>query len=296
MRTFRQLETIAKQLPWITSELVAPVLDRPAIAFYKRLQASGCSPDLLVNVVPDHHIIYVLVPKAASTRIRLTLARVLGRHMRSLDPSRCCKYRGPYGPRSMTVGSFFRLATSSRALRFSFVRNPYARAVSCWADKFSGKPLVAGDHFIDFYLASRRAIDRKLPAGADRTLSFSDFVTFAAAMAERRCDIHIESQDGILSMPGIKLDFIGKVESFRRDFAFVLNHMGASCDVRQEAAIPVNESHCDDWPNYYTPDLAGRIYRAYERDFDRFGYPRSTDGPASIGVKSAAAHQSVFSL
>ena len=296
MRTFRQLETIAKQLPWITSELVAPVLDPPAIAFYKRLQANGCSPDLLVNVAPDHGIIYVLVPKAASTRIRLTLARIIGRRMRSLDARRRRKYRGPYGPRSMTVGSFFRLATSSNALRFSFVRNPYARAVSCWADKFFGKPLVAGDHFIDFYLASRRAIDRKLPAGADRTLSFADFVTFAAAMAERRRDIHIESQDDILSMPGIKLDFIGKVESFQRDFAFVLHHIGAGDDVQREAAIPVNESHCNDWPDYYTPDLADRIYCTYERDFDRFGYPRSIEPRASVGVKSAAARQGVFSL
>jgi hypothetical protein len=29
------------------------------------------------------------------------------------------------------------------------------------------------------------------------------------------------------------------------------------------------------WPNYYTADLAQRVYRAYERDFDRFKYSRT---------------------
>jgi len=287
MRIFRQLETAAKQLPWIASEVVAGAFDPPATEFYKRLRSGGYFPDLLVNVVPAHKIIYVLVPKAASTRIRLTLASVVSRRMRTLNPTRRRKHRGPYGPRSMTIGSFFRLATSCETLRFSFVRNPYARAVSCWADKFCGKPLIAGDRFVDFYLAHRRTIDASLPAGLDRTLSFPDFVTFATAMAKRRGDIHVQTQADILSMPGIKLDFIGKVESFQEDFACILDRIGASNALRREAAIPVNESHCDDWPNYYTGDLADRIYRAYECDFDRFGYPRSV---ACGDVQKSVAH------
>jgi hypothetical protein len=272
MRVFRQVETAAKQLPWIASEVVAGTLGPPAAEFYRWLQSGSYFPDLLINVVPTHKILYLLVPKAASIRIRLTLASVVNRRMRSLNRGRRCKYRGPYGPRSMTVGSFFRLPTSSETLRFSFVRNPYARAVSCSADK---KPLVVGDHFVDFYLAHRRTIDASLAVGPDRTLPFSDFVTFAAAIAKRRGDIHIQTQEDILSMPGINLDFTGKVESFWEDFACVFDHIGANHAVRREAAIHVNESHCDDWPNYYTGDLADLIYRAYECDFDQFGYPRS---------------------
>lgn len=275
MRSFRKLETVAKELSWIASYRAAGMFDPRAMDFYDQLQAGGYFPDLLVNVLPKHNIIYVLVPKAASTRIRSTLARVSDQHMRSLDPSRRLKYRGPYGPRSMTVSSFFRLATSCKTLRFSFVRNPYARAVSCWADKFCNKPLAGGDLFVEFYLANRREIDSNLPVGADRTLTFSDFVVFAAAMAKRRCDIHIQAQHDILSMPGIKLDFVGKVESFQQDFVRVLDHIGASDAVRRDAAIPVNESHSNDWQNYYTSELANRIYEAYECDFDCFGYPRS---------------------
>jgi hypothetical protein len=162
--------------------------------------------------------------------------------------------------------------------------------VSFWADKFYGKPLVSGhDTFVDFYLAYRDEVDALLPAGSDRTLPFPEFVAFAAAMARRRRDIHVQAQDDILSMPGIKLDFIGRVESFREDFVRVLDHIDAPEAVRREAFNPLNESHVDDWQEYYTGDLAHQIYRAYECDFDRFGYPRAISAsPQKAGERSCA--------
>jgi hypothetical protein len=276
MRLLRPIEVRAKEFSWIATQPLVDLFDPEAAAFYERLVSHGYEPDLLLNVLPLHRLLYVVVPKAASTRIRQTLARVDGRRVLSLKPSRWLKFSGPYGPRSMTKSSFFRLATSPDTLRFSFVRNPYARAVSCWADKFRGKPLVAGDHFIDIYLDKRSEIAPGLPAGADRTLTFADFVVFLAAVANSRCDIHFQVQHDIVAMPGIALDLIGKVESFSTDFARVLDHLGASEAVRREAVAPINESDHDHWAGYYTPELADRIYRAYECDFDRFAYPRAS--------------------
>jgi hypothetical protein len=275
MRLFRPVETTVKELPWIASEQLAEWFDPAAAEFYRRLTAGGYEPDALVNVLPRHKLLYIVVPKAASTRIRTTLAMVDGRRMRTLKPSRRSKYRGPYGPRSMTVGAFFRLATAPETLRFSFVRNPYARVVSCWADKFAGKPLVAGHHpVIDAYLSLRRAIDPRLPAGPGCTLQFSEFVTFAASTAKARHDIHLQAQCDILSMPGIALDHTGKVESFDHDFAPVLDHLGVGDDICRDACRVLNASDHDDWRGYYTRELAERVYRAYECDFDRFGYAR----------------------
>jgi hypothetical protein len=275
MRLLRPAELAFKELPWIASRCIAGFLDPAAVDFYRDLTAGGYEPCRLVNVLPEHKVIYVTVPKAASTRIRRTLARVEGKPSRSLNPSRQNKYRGPYGPRNITVGSFFRLATSCDTLRFSFVRNPYARTVSCWADKFSSKPLVPGDRFIDIYLSVRHEIDAALPAGADCTLSFADFVLFAAGIARARQDIHLQVQDDILNMPGIELDLIGKVENLDTDFQRVLDHLGASDEIRREAAVAINKSRHQAWRAYYTPELAGRIYRAYEADFDRFHYAKS---------------------
>jgi hypothetical protein len=274
MRIFRPVEIAIKQIPWIASRPIAGIRNPSAVEFYENLMTNGYEADSLLNVLPRHKLIYIGVPKAASTRIRRTLARIDGRYIRSLKPSRRSMYRGPCGLRNITIETLFRLATSPDVLRFSFVRNPYARVVSCWADKFAGKPLVRGDVFIDPYLAIRREIDADLPAGADRTLSFPEFAAFAAATAKARHDIHMQAQDDILSMPGIELDMIGKVETFDTDFVRVLDYVNAGDAVRREAAIALNESHHNDWPTYYTPELAGRIYRAYECDFDRFGYAR----------------------
>ena len=283
MRFLRPVEIAVKEIPWIVSRPLAGFFNPAAAKFYANLAAGGYEAEELLKVLPRHRLIYVAVPKSASTRIRRTLAQVEGRHSRSLTSTGRSRYRGPYGPRNFTVSAFYRLATGADTLRFSFVRNPYARAVSCWSDKFANKPLVPGDAFIDIYLAIRRDIDAKLPAGADRTLSFAEFAIFAAAAAQTRRDIHLQPQNDMLSIPGLPLDFIGKVETFDADFARVLDHLDASEALRREAAIPLDESHHDDWPTYYTRDLADRIYRAYERDFARFGYPRAL-ASAAVGL------------
>jgi Sulfotransferase family len=276
MGLLRSIELGFKNFSWAASKPFAGFLEPSTSEFCDRLWACGYEPDSLINVLPIHKVIYVAVPKAASTHIKEILAQVAGRHSRSLKSSRRQKFRGPYGPRSMTAHSFFRLATDSQALRFSFVRNPYSRTVSLWCDKFRGKPLVNGDLFIDKYLARRREIDARLPAGPDQTLPFSDFVTFAAATAKSRCDMHIQAQSDILSMPGIRLDLVGKLESFSEDFVRVLDHLRAHERVRLGAMSSIrNKSDRGHWPEYYTGELADRIYRAYQCDFDRLGYPRA---------------------
>lgn len=278
MRLLRPIEIAAKEFLWTATQPLSDLFDPASAQFYERLVSSGYEPDLLLNVLAAHKLLYVVVPKAASTRIRRTLAQAVGRYIISLKPSRWFTFSGPPGPRSMTKSSFYRLATHADTLRFSFVRNPYARAVSCWADKYRNKPLVPGDPFTDIYLARRREVDAALPAGVDHTLSFADFITFVAAVAHQRCDIHFQVQDDILSMPGIKLDFIGKVETFAQDFTRVLDHLHASDALRRAATGAINASHHERWTSYYTPALANLLYRAYECDFDRFAYPRAVTG------------------
>jgi hypothetical protein len=279
MRALKAVELKFKEIPWIVSRGVAGVINPEAATFCQNLMSNGYEAAALVNVMPRHRLIYIAVPKAASTRIRRTLAKIEGRFSRSLKPRRRTMYRGPYGPRNFPIGLFYQVATAPDVMRFSFVRNPYARVVSCWADKFAGKPLIGGDRFIDAYLSVCQQIDPQLPIGAERTLSFPQFTVFTAATSKIRHDIHMQTQDDILSMPGIELNLIGKVENFDADFVPILDYLNASEDVRREASTPLNESHHDDWPSYYTPELADRIYRAYEPDFDRFGYVRAIGNP-----------------
>jgi hypothetical protein len=229
-----------------------------------------------IDVLPQHGLVYLWVPKAASSTIRSILSslEVGTPPPQELLYNRRCS--GIRSPRLAGFSVFHRLAKSAEALRFTFVRNPYARLLSAWSDRFQGRRLIEGNPSIDAYRTHRAAISRSLPDGSDQTLSFPEFVEFATATVNQRIDIHWQLQDDFATVPGLPLNLIGKVESFQTDFARVLDHIGVTNDARarylQQA---VNPSNHESWQEYYTDALAARVYRAYERDFDKFGYPRA---------------------
>ena len=254
---------------------IASYRDQNASRFYRQLIGGGYNPNAHIDVMVQQKLIYISVPKCASTSIKMMLSRVIGRNVSSFDQLHKRRYSGLQSPFEVGVSAFHRLATDSAVLRFSFVRNPYDRLVSAWADKFQDRPLTAGDSFIDEYLAHRKEIDQSLPYGEHRMLTFAQFVTYAAATASLRVNAHWQLQDDILNMPGLALDFVGRVETFDREIVRVLDHIRADQSQRQAAVIPLHASPHRSWPLYYTQSLADRAYAAYERDFDRFGYPRA---------------------
>jgi hypothetical protein len=249
--------------------------DPAAAAFYSELLTRGCAPNTHIDVLPRHRIVYLCIPKCASTTIKMALSALAGRTPASFEQIHQRRHSGLKSPFEIGLSNFRALALDRATLRFAFVRNPYDRLVSAWADKFQNKSLVPGDDFVDKYLGYRDAADPALPSGAGEMLSFAGFVRFAAATAQARLDPHWHCQDDMLDMPGITLDFIGKVESFEADFARVMEHVGAGAALREAISTRLNPSRHLPWRDYYTRGLADQVYRAYERDFDRLGYPRA---------------------
>ena len=254
---------------------ISSFCDPEAWAHYSELGSGGYNPNAHIDALVQQKLIYVNVPKCASTSIKMILSRLVGRKPVSLEQLHKRKYSGLQSPFQIGISAFYRLATDPTTLRFSFVRNPYERLVSAWADKFQDRRLVSGNSFIEKYLARRVEIDQRLPHGEHLTLTFADFVTYATATASLRVDAHWALQDDILSMPRLALDFIGHVETFTDDIGRVLDHVHADQWLRRAAVMPMRASPHHAWPLYYTQDLADRVYRAYERDFHRFGYLRT---------------------
>lgn len=253
-------------------------LNSPAATFFNTIREHHNDAETYIDVLPQHRLIYLCVPKAASTTIRSILSSLEvgtppGPALELLYNRRCTGIRSP---RLAGFSVFHRLTKSAETLRFTFVRNPYARLLSAWSDRFQGRRLVEGKPSINAYRAHRAAISPLLPHGPDQTLSFPQFVEFATATVDQRIDLHWQLQDDFATVPGLPLNLIGKVESFQTDFARVLDHIGVTNQARarylQLAADP--SSH-QAWQDYYTDALAARVYRAYERDFDKFGYPRN---------------------
>jgi hypothetical protein len=241
-----------------------------AYRFFAELMARGYHPEGHIDVVPKFRLIYIANPKAASSTIKKSLSSLVDRNLTTLSAVHRRKQSGLQSPSAVGIETFYRLATAPDTLRFSFVRNPFERLVSCWEDKYRGRPLVRGDPFVNVYLDFRKQADLRLPHGPDAVLPFADFVEMAAATCEMRIDPHWNLQDEILTMPGIALDMIGQMENFDRDFARVIAHVGVPGAMRDTRAINASKrSRCRD---YYDDALASRIRRAYEKDFERFGY------------------------
>jgi hypothetical protein len=66
--------------------------DPQSYAFYEKLVAGGFAPDAHIDVLPEQRIIYVCVPKSASTRIKMTLSAFS-------DDGDFCRYRMAFSPR-----------------------------------------------------------------------------------------------------------------------------------------------------------------------------------------------------
>ena len=247
--------------------------DPQAYAFYTRLEAGGFAPNAHIDVLPEQRIIYLCVPKNASSRIKMTLSSLLGRTVKSEWEANKRKLSGLKSPKRVGLSKFHRLATDRETLRFAFVRNPYARLVSCWLSKFRDVPLIPSNPSVRSYLTWRQHNDLSLPEGLTRTLSFDQFVDLATMTAKERVDAHWHLQAGLLDMPGIELNLIGRVECFARDFMRVLDHVQASNTLRDNAIKPINPSDTGDWQDYYTSKLAKLVYKTYEIDFDWFEYP-----------------------
>ena len=169
-------------------------LNAPAAAFFNTIREHHFDAETYIDVLPQHRLIYLCVPKAASTTIRSILSSLEvgtppGPALELLYNRRCTGIRSP---RLAGFSVFHRLTKSAETLRFTFVRNPYA------------------------------------------------------------------------------------VESFQTHLARVLEHIGVTKEARaRHLQLAVNPSSHQAWQDYYTDALARRVYRAYERDFDKFAYQRT---------------------
>jgi Sulfotransferase family len=269
-RAFRPVGVALRRLGWRTSY---GILDPSAHQFYSNMIAAGYDPTKTIDVVPEGGVIYVSVPKAASTSIKTFLSTFLGRKVESSEAAQSRRLSGLRAPHHVGLSRFYRLATDPKVLRFSFVRNPYARLVSCWSDKFKDKPLIAGDPFVNVYCAWLADEQPRTVAARGATLTFPDFVNFACQTARDRIDPHWQLQSDIINVPGLALDFIGRVESFKNDFVVVCDHLALPRHRVPLAATRISSR--GPWKDFYTTELANTVYQTYERDFDQFEYRRA---------------------
>ncbi len=232
-----------------------------ALPFYRAFPYAGplglFTVDLRGAYSPADGFFFNRIPKAANSTVMATLGAYSEFHKplsRNRKKSRFLR------PSRMSAGQVAGLA---EAFRFTFVRDPYGRALSAFADKVVRKRKQA-----------RPFYDWLGRVGADPP-AFIDFLRFlddGGALS----DAHWAPQADLLLLPVERFDFVGKLETIDRDLGFVVERLfapGAPMAMRRSG--PRTDSHKTLAGAY---DAEGRaiVNRVYAADFELFGYPKST--------------------
>lgn len=260
------IKTIAKRSFASLTEQAHARADPTGAGRLHRLRQSVHGADYHVHVLPPTKTIYIEVSKAACTSIKLLLSESLHGPF-ALDALDIHKRAQSRIPTISDVGArrFFALVDDPDTLIFTFVRNPYARIVSCYRNKLERHALGA-----------RRALNRDLRSyfgprldsmDPAKPLSFAHFVEMACATSRTGKNGHWLAMDRLLPKDDVVCRFVGRVENYDADIKSVCARLNVQPRARRH-----NSSGAVRLSDWIGPDIRDAIMSAYREDFERFEY------------------------
>jgi len=227
------------------------------LPFYRRHPYGGplglFTVDMRGAYSPEDGFFFNRVPKAANSTIMATLGDYSGYSKRF---SRGGKKSRFLRPARMSAAEVARM--DAEAFRFTFVRDPYGRALSAFADKVVRKRKQARPFF--------RWLGRvEAPAFID----FLRFLEDGGAMS----DAHWAPQSDLMLLPVAEFHLVGRLERLEADLSAVVERVFApAAPLAIRRAGPRTDSHRS-LEGAYTPEAIGIVNRVYAADFETFGYP-----------------------
>jgi hypothetical protein len=196
-------------------------------------------------IMPSQKLIYVPIPKVANRSIKAALADTAG-----------MPYTDPHDAGWQTI-ALPQLANLNGYFRFTFIRNPLDRLLSCYAQKMIlyGRQLNMP---VLFWRYGRRFHPH---------MSFAEFVEAVADIPDHLADRHFRSQHTFLFDNGeLLVDFVGRYEQLTQDWS----------DLRQRTGLGelphYNRSPHKPYAEMFTPELAQLAAKRYEQDIALFAY------------------------
>lgn len=201
--------------------------------------------------LPEHRILYIVVPKVAtrSSLVALTSLIIGEPSLERISWSDMREAMAVY-QRFATPAEIRRLARSS--FSFAFVRNPLERLVSAYSSQMAADP-------------SEKTIFQR--HGIPYDAGFPEFVEIIASLPDEECDGHVRSQHTFVAdADGVLVDYLGRFERLHEDWAPLVERLGLPALPRRNVSkhVPYTEM--------YKPALARLAAARYRRDIELFGY------------------------
>jgi hypothetical protein len=161
--------------------------------------------------------------------------------------------------KALTISSF-----TKKYFLFTFVRNPYSRILSAYLDKIEG--------FEEKFAINRESVGAFSDSGQD--LTFEAFVSYLENGGLYK-NPHWTPQTLMLPVSIKELDFVGRVENLDEDLKYIVNRLFGEGVYKEPITKEVFRTNSSNkLLQYYDKELAKRVYRLYESDFDSFSYPK----------------------
>jgi len=145
--------------------------------------------------------------------------------------------------------------------KFTFVRNPGDRLISCYLDKVAGRGV------------KKSMINKALGRNSQDDVSIDVFLDYLSS-GGLKSNVHWIPQSLIVQETNDNLDFIGKVENLSDDIQYVVDKIyGKALD-----KLPSIRDHKTNASEFYTQlsiSQRERIAQLYDADFERFGYDKN---------------------
>lgn len=211
--------------------------------------------------IEKYKLLYVQVPKCANTSILMALGKLAGwkdfpTYVEN-NPSRHHDIQEAVRKRKMPVNED-NIKKFKAYHKFTFVRNPWDRIVSCWKDKVKYKERK----FVGF---------NRWRIGS--SWSFEDFVKRIATISDQEANDHFRSQFYATSVGGRSyLDWFGKIEQ-SSDWAVLQDRIERQ-NGRLDNLMVLNKGKdaSIDYKQYYNDKTQILIAKRYNADIVTFGY------------------------
>ena len=136
--------------------------------------------------------------------------------------------------------------------KFTFVRNPYSRILSCWSGKIKNK-----------FGSAITNMD-----GYHYDMTFEEFVKKVYETPNYLCEQHFAPITTIVG--DIEFDFFGKIETFETDYNTLSNLIDVPKVSINHAVTKVGEKYKE----YFNQELYEMVNDKYDADFKRFNYKK----------------------
>jgi len=212
-------------------------------------------PDPRFNIISHKHkYIFTFVPKSGCVSLRRVIADIEGLPWEFNIAPRTKFDQVPHAEFHKYPDYY----------KFTFVRNPWDRLVSCYADKVvkarkEKNPAITSNGGVYNGFAMYKDVDF-------RTMTFEQFVEFVAKTPDSNSNGHFISQHTFLKMDD--LDFVGYFESIQTDFNVVTDAVG----LKRQAVPHLNRTDREDYQDLYDDRTKALVAKRFATDINLFGY------------------------